>query len=82
MSRKNRSPEEQAQRAKIRELPQKNNISEIRPKLQKWGYQLPHSLVINARAEIATGKPSFRDSVVSESPPPAFLSGTRKCGCG
>lgn len=55
---------------------------EIRPKLQKWGYQLPHSLVINARAESATGKPSFRDSVVSESPPPAFLSGTRKCGCG
>ena len=31
--------------------------------LMKWGYQLPNSLVINARAETATQKPLFRESV-------------------
>ena len=29
------------------------------------GYQLPNSLVINARAETATGKPLFRESIGS-----------------
>ena len=29
----------------------------------KWGYQLPGTLVINARAETAAEKPLFRDSV-------------------
>ena len=33
------------------------------PKLMKWGYQLPGTLVINARAETAAEKPLFRDSV-------------------
>lgn len=31
--------------------------------LMKWGYQLQNSLVINARAETATQKPLFRESV-------------------
>lgn len=35
------------------------------PQLMKWGYQLPNSLVINARAETATGKPLFRESIGS-----------------
>lgn len=35
------------------------------PKLMKWGYQLPGTLVINARAETAAEKPLFRDSVRS-----------------
>ena len=33
------------------------------PALMRWGYQLPHSLVINARAETAGEKPLFRESV-------------------
>ena len=36
---------------------------EVRPELQTWGYKLPDSLVINARAETAAEKPMFRDSV-------------------
>ena len=36
---------------------------EITPQLMKWGYQLPGTLVINARAETAAEKPLFRDSV-------------------
>ena len=36
---------------------------EITPRLMKWGYQLPGTLVINARAETAAEKPLFRDSV-------------------
>lgn len=35
----------------------------IHPKLLSWGYRLPKSLVINARAESAAEKPLFRDSV-------------------
>lgn len=35
------------------------------PKLMTWGYQLPSTLVINARAETAPEKPLFRDSVRS-----------------
>ena len=35
----------------------------VRPELQTWGYKLPNSLVINARAESAAEKPMFRDSV-------------------
>ena len=31
----------------------------------KWGYQLPGTLVINARAETVAEKPLFRDSVRS-----------------
>ena len=30
---------------------------EVRPELQTWGYKLPDSMVINARAETATEKP-------------------------
>lgn len=37
----------------------------IHPELQAWGYQLPGSLIINARAETAAEKPLFRDSVAS-----------------
>ena len=37
----------------------------IVPRLMKWGYQLPHTLVINARAETAAEKPLFRESVAS-----------------
>lgn len=36
---------------------------EISPQLMKWGYQLPGTLVINARAETAAEKPLFRESV-------------------
>ena len=36
---------------------------EVRPELQTWGYKLPDSLVINARAKTAAEKPMFRDSV-------------------
>ena len=36
----------------------------VRPELQAWGYKLPKSLVINARAETAAEKPMFRDSVM------------------
>lgn len=37
----------------------------IVPRLMKWGYQLPHTLDINARAETAAEKPLFRESVAS-----------------
>ena len=30
---------------------------EVRPELQTWGYKLPDSMVINARAETAAEKP-------------------------
>ena len=33
------------------------------PMLMKWGYQLPGTLVINARSETALEKPLFRESV-------------------
>ena len=48
------------------------------PKLMKWGYQLPGTLVINARAETAAEKPLFRDSVRSR--PQDFMSGTARSG--
>lgn len=35
----------------------------IRPELMSWGYRLPKSLVINARAESAAEKPLFRESL-------------------
>lgn len=35
----------------------------VRPELLTWGYRLPKSLVINARAESAAEKPLFRESV-------------------
>ena len=35
------------------------------PMLMKWGYQLPGTLVINARSETALEKPLFRESVRS-----------------
>ena len=34
------------------------------PELYTWGFRLPNSLVINARAETAMEKPMFRESVV------------------
>lgn len=37
----------------------------IHAELQTWGYRLPGSLVINARAETAAEKNLFRDSVAS-----------------
>lgn len=37
----------------------------IHPELQVWGYRLPKSLVINARAESVEKKTLFRDSIVS-----------------
>ncbi len=33
------------------------------PELMRWGYQLPNTLVINARAETAEEKPLFRGSI-------------------
>ena len=39
--------------------------ADIQPDLYTWGYKLPKSLVINARAESAMEKPLFRDSVRS-----------------
>ena len=38
---------------------------EVHPELQTWGYKLPDSMVINARAETATEKLMFRDSVAT-----------------
>ena len=38
---------------------------EVRPELQTWGYKMPDSLIINARAETAAEKPMFRDSVAT-----------------
>ena len=35
------------------------------PELYQWGYKLPKSLVINARAETAAEKPLFRESLTS-----------------
>lgn len=35
------------------------------PELMRWGYKLPHTLVINARAETAGKKPLFRESVAT-----------------
>ena len=37
----------------------------IQPELLTWGYQMSKSLVINARAETATEKPMFRESVAA-----------------
>lgn len=37
--------------------------SGVRPELYRWGYRLPDSLVINARAETAEKKPLFQESV-------------------
>lgn len=37
----------------------------IQPELLTWGYQMPKSLIINARAETAGEKPMFRESVVA-----------------
>ena len=36
------------------------------PALMKWGYQLPGTLVINARAETAAEKPMFRRSLATQ----------------
>ena len=36
----------------------------VRPELYSWGWRIPGSLVINARAETAAEKPLFRDSLV------------------
>lgn len=38
----------------------------IHPELLSWGYKMPGSLVINARAETAADKPMFRASVASQ----------------
>ena len=38
----------------------------IHPELLSWGYKMPGSLVINARAETAADKPMFRVSVASQ----------------
>lgn len=38
---------------------------DIRPRLYSWGFRLPGTLVINARAETAEEKPLFRESVAS-----------------
>ncbi len=37
----------------------------IVPRLYRWGYRLPGTLVINARAETAARRPLFRESVAS-----------------
>ena len=37
----------------------------VEPVLMRWGYRLPGSLVINARAETAMEKPTFRESVAT-----------------
>lgn len=36
------------------------------PALMKWGYQLPGTLVINARAETAAEKPMFRRTLATQ----------------
>lgn len=38
---------------------------EVHPELQTWGYKFPGRPIINARAETATEKPTFWDSVQS-----------------
>ena len=53
----------------------------IQPVLQTWGYKLPTSLVINARAESVLEKPLFRDSIRQRRcmfQPPASTNGMRK----
>ena len=41
----------------------RHRTGEISPELMRWGYQLPGTLVINARAETAAEKQLFRESV-------------------
>ncbi len=43
-------------------VPEAHTVS---PVLMKWGYQLPGSLIINARSETAAEKPLFRRSLAS-----------------
>ena len=42
-----------------------HGTSGVRPELHHWGYRLPDSLIINARAESAEEKALFRDSVTN-----------------
>ena len=37
----------------------------VRPELYSWGWRIPGTLIINARAETAAEKPLFRDSLAS-----------------
>ena len=41
----------------------RHRTGEISPELMRWGYQLPGTLVINARAETAAEKQLFWESV-------------------